>query len=94
MTCQRCGKCCSTQGSPPFFDQTQTGQLSLDALPPHLRTSYRRQRDTDPYRYDRGLPCFWWNPDTKLCKHYEHRPPICRDYPGGEPCINERSKGR
>ena len=25
-------------------------------------------------------PCFWLDQVTTSCKHYEHRPKICRDY--------------
>ena len=26
---------------------------------------------------------------TRKCLHHERRPPMCRDYPEGEPCIRE-----
>jgi len=25
--------------------------------------------------------CDWFDPETRLCKHHNERPPVCRDYP-------------
>lgn len=30
--------------------------------------------------------CKNWDPDTRLCKIYDDRPTMCRDYPYGNPC--------
>jgi Fe-S-cluster containining protein len=27
-----------------------------------------------------GKPCYWWDPETKGCAHYENRPQLCRDF--------------
>ena len=36
-------------------------------------------------------PCTWWNPETKLCRHHEHRPQVCRDFEVGSPgCLEWR----
>ena len=37
--------------------------------------------------------CIWFDPDTKGCSHYEHRPMICREFEvGGEDCLRIRGK--
>lgn len=28
-----------------------------------------------------GQPCIWLDPETKACRHYEHRPTSCRVWP-------------
>jgi Fe-S-cluster containining protein len=30
------------------------------------------------------MPCLWWDPVTKKCRHYEWRPVVCRDFAVGE----------
>lgn len=41
--------------------------------------------------YDDSAPCLWLDPETLACKHYDHRPGICRDYPlAGPECHAER----
>jgi Fe-S-cluster containining protein len=37
------------------------------------------------------LPCLWLDPQTRRCRHYEHRPVVCRDFEvGGEECLAHR----
>jgi Fe-S-cluster containining protein len=32
-------------------------------------------------------PCLWLHVPSKRCRHYNHRPSICRNFPlGGEEC--------
>jgi hypothetical protein len=39
----------------------------------------------------RDGPCLWLDPQTKRCRHYEHRPDICREFPvGGLSCLGWR----
>jgi len=36
-------------------------------------------------------PCIWLDQATGKCKHYEHRPDVCRDFEvGGAGCIRRR----
>jgi Fe-S-cluster containining protein len=36
-------------------------------------------------------PCLWLDPQTKRCRHYEHRPDVCREFPlGGLSCLGWR----
>ena len=34
-------------------------------------------------------PCIWLDMKTRMCKHYEHRPSICRTFPVGEKACRE-----
>ncbi len=82
ITCENCGACCSTQGTPPF---SWTGD---DRPPPDLVWDVKRHGG----RYDASLPCLWFDEKTKLCLHYEARPEACRSEvnPGDEVCLNFR----
>lgn len=46
-------------------------------------------------RYDRSLPCLWFDEVKKRCRHYDHRPAACREavVPGDEFCHEFRAKG-
>ena len=38
-------------------------------------------------------PCFWFDLETRKCKHYEYRPTACREFEvGGDYCLNVRKK--
>lgn len=40
-----------------------------------------------------NTPCCWLDLETKKCKHYEHRPKICRDFQlGGSDCVELRRR--
>ena len=69
ITCEGCGKCCEKQGTPPF------SHAGDDKPPPELEWDIDAHAD----RYDRGLPCLWFDTETKKCNHYEHRPDACRN---------------
>lgn len=46
---------------------------------------------------EQTIPCLWLDEDTKRCKHYEHRPEVCRDsvmVPGNGPCLSTRKRFR
>lgn len=44
------------------------------------------------------LPCLWYDEASKRCKHYEHRPDVCRDpevmSPGNPACLASRKHFR
>jgi len=39
-----------------------------------------------------GSPCIWYDTTTRRCKHYEHRPAICRNYDPGEVSCNRQRR--
>ncbi len=87
--CGGCGWCCERMGTPPL-----EAMSDLDAMPAVLRDellAYREDLRTHPHTLSRevqNLPCSWWDERDRVCKHYEHRPPICRDFEiGGDECV-------
>lgn len=78
MTCDNCGACCSQQGTPPFG-------LDFDDLPDDLKWD----RWAHANRYDLGLPCLWYDAETRRCQHYDHRPLACREFVAGELDCND-----
>jgi len=85
MGCTACGACCDHLG----FNLTEKrpdleARAGWDDWP-------RSQEDARfilahwHYRPDAkdawDATCDMWDPDTKRCRDYEHRPPVCRDYP-------------
>jgi Fe-S-cluster containining protein len=55
---------------------------------------YREEeKRTGRTRHELGLPCVWYDAESKQCRHYEHRPDICRTFPvGGEGCLFWRER--
>ncbi len=82
-------------GLPPF----ETGLACVDPpLPAHLIDELQEQLDgridIDVRNEALGAvtpmpcsPCLWLDPHTKLCKHYEYRPQLCRDFFCGDECL-------
>lgn len=63
-------------------------RLFGDKPPPELEWDI----DEHAFRYDQGLPCLWYDAETRQCKHYEHRPEVCREFEmGGDDCLEMRS---
>ena len=77
VSCDDCGACCSAVGHPHFY-RNSNDEL-WEQLPEHLKKEVNEYIDnlTD---IDLGQPCFWLDPETKQCKHYEYRPQVCRDF--------------
>jgi Fe-S-cluster containining protein len=62
-----------------------------DALPQSLKSEIEdfriKVRPNSPHEQ----PCLWLDLATKRCRHYEHRPKLCRDFAlGGEECLGFR----
>ena len=83
-TCDDCGACCLQQGHPPFRGE------EWNRVPPELRAplyEYLASREENDF----GRPCIWLDLQTRRCRHYEHRPQICRDFERGcAMCIHVR----
>ena len=90
-SCEGCGLCCTTMGMPQFF-----GHLALPGMDPIWETVPGDVKDEllefiDEGGAELGVPCFWFDTKSKLCKHYEYRPQICRDFEMGNPhCVRLR----
>lgn len=76
VSCDGCGACCMQQGHPPYTDE------ELAVVPAELKTpldAYLAGLEGD----DTGRPCLWLDLETRQCRHYEHRPQICRNFERG-----------
>ena len=92
-SCEGCGACCQFVGHPMFL-RLVGADLHVDPhyddLPEELKS------ELDDYTEgltanDWGTPCIWLDGSTKLCRHYEHRPEMCREFElGGDDCLRIR----
>jgi Fe-S-cluster containining protein len=83
-----------TPGHPVFYDDYEDGIRKAE-LPPELERELREywarlfaecRRGERPYADDLGEPCIWLEEDG-TCRHYAHRPSVCRDFEvGGDDC--------
>ena len=88
-SCRQCGACCRKQGSPAFLPE------EIEALPQELRDIVNLFIEHDPSRYDKEMPCYFWDSKSKRCRIYEFRPWICREFePGSEDCRVWRRRAR
>lgn len=85
LTCEGCGACCTEQAGLPIHlvsDRADFRLQPVTPLPEELAAELREIRDRwlkeNSFPPD-GTPCIWYDPDTRKCKHYEHRPELCRD---------------
>jgi Fe-S-cluster containining protein len=72
-------------GTPPF----DHGDERWRSVPARLRAEIVARRRSSP---PRG-PCFWLDLAARRCRHYEHRPDVCRDFKlGGDGCLWSRKE--
>lgn len=86
-SCDGCGACCSLMMMPPFEDEDDAMYV-----PPELEAELDEVWQaslSDPTLSRIGKPCFWFNVETRKCKHYEFRPAICRRFEIGNPICRE-----
>ena len=59
------------------------GEKYWHQLPGKLKEEW--QAFVDSYRREGELdgPCFWFDQETRLCKHHQVRPQVCRDFEAG-----------
>jgi Fe-S-cluster containining protein len=95
-SCTGCGCCCEGIGSPvavyasrrPFDDGHPFRPPELPAaliaeIDAHFAGLVRGQEPQDQ--------CLWFDVTTRQCRHYEYRPPLCREYElGGRACLSLR----
>lgn len=75
-SCDHCGACCMQAGHPPYIDDERQW-LDFELLA--LLNAYLATLEDD----DIGRPCIWLDLETRRCRHYEHRPQVCRDFQRG-----------
>jgi Fe-S-cluster containining protein len=80
--CDSCGACCTGQAAlPVHLVGTHFRSEAVSPLPESLQAELRAAIETfqrDGWPAD-GTPCMWYDAEKKQCKHYEHRPVLCRD---------------
>jgi Fe-S-cluster containining protein len=94
--CNNCGLCCMHMRTPPFYGE---GDPSWAALPPELRAEIDQWVPLEPGtspRHDWMVahdgpvnPCIWLDLVTGRCRHYEHRPDVCREFEVGSTSCRE-----
>ena len=88
LSCDGCGVCCDEQGLPPGYVVPSLLLFIPEALREEIARHQEEERETGRTRRDRGLPCIWYDMETKRCRHYEYRPDTCRDVVvGGSSCL-------
>ncbi len=97
-SCEGCGVCCFGIGSPVVlyasrpdyadphpFRPPNLPQDLIDEINLHFSGLLRGQEPQDC--------CLWFDHTTRLCKHHEYRPQVCRDYEiASRECLRERRK--
>ncbi len=95
-SCGGCGLCCLGIGSPPIYYATyphlqgphpfrpaDLPQHLIDEIDEKFLGVFRGQEPPDT--------CIWHDTTTGLCRNYEWRPQVCRDYDlGGRECLSLR----
>jgi len=80
VNCNDCGMCCMHMNVPPF--------TYMDGDEPPSEFKQEIDLYVNSVRYsDDAIPCMWLDVSTGKCKHYDHRPAVCKDFEvGGESC--------
>ncbi|MDC4206433.1 MAG: YkgJ family cysteine cluster protein [Candidatus Manganitrophus sp.] len=93
VSCDGCGACCEEQGMPPGYLFPALIDFLPEALRKEIEFHQEEERRTGATRFERGLPCIWYDLETKRCRHYDYRPDICREIPvGGRSCLFWRER--
>ena len=85
--CNGCGACCLHMAVPPYDDDELLG------MPDIVRDEMVGVRKTRSIQFaiygTDYIPCGFFNPITRQCRHYENRPAVCRAYEAGsDSCIS------
>lgn len=103
-SCNGCGACCREQESPPGYVLFLLGEGDgwpdeadaerFNSLPPEALQSLKDHHARIMSGERRpNQACIWFEPATKGCRFYEHRPQICRELEvGSEGCRNWRKE--
>jgi uncharacterized protein len=98
-SCECCGACCLVVTRPPFLRVfEERGEEAWERLKwdrPDLASEFladeaARRVSHGPFY---GTPCFWFEPATGRCRHYDWRPKACRAFEvGSEDCRDARRR--
>jgi|SRR5579859_1831184 len=81
-SCRDCGACCTEQAALPLSWYLAAQPLGdPGAIPPELLAELREllvRFRGEGFPPDRS-PCIWYDAETRRCRHYDHRPAICRE---------------
>lgn len=69
---------------PPGYLDPSLLTFLPDALRDEIAWHQKEEEDAGWTRHERGLPCIWLDPETRLCTQYAYRPDRCRDFPVGD----------
>ncbi len=83
--CTSCGACCLNVNLLPLTEGI------APAIPAHLRAELEAIA-AGPLKGRGAEPCVWLNRATCRCEHYEHRPPVCREFALGRTTCNALRK--
>ena len=85
--CQGCGVCCMHMGYPAYMDPADQSfdAVYFNAMPDDIKAELMAYIETyqKPQGSDLDGPCFWFDMETRQCKHHEYRPRVCRDFEVG-----------
>lgn len=69
---------------PPIDGSDPADEMWWESLPTELQDEINAVEGC-------AKPCVWLDLETKRCRHYELRPPVCREFvPGNEVCLEDR----
>ncbi|MFK8114679.1 MAG: YkgJ family cysteine cluster protein [Rubripirellula sp.] len=93
--CGDCGACCMHMGFPPYMGMSEgeTPEEFWKVMPDDLKSELLAYMSSysPPAEGELDGPCVWLDSSTKLCKHHEHRPRVCRDFQvGSQGCLEWR----
>lgn len=93
QSCDGCGGCCEGIGSPvAIYASRRSYGATHPFRPPNLPIELIAEIDQNFTGLTRGQEpqdrCLWFDPIRRECRHYEFRPPLCREYElGGRACL-------
>ena len=92
INCDGCGICCMHMAVPPFLPE------ETDGLPEDIREEFRAILATREIQFTATdsdfVPCAWFDWATRQCRHYDHRPEVCREFEVGcDACVDLRRNG-
>lgn len=89
--CSDCGACCTAQAALPVHLIVEWYRMDpCSPLPAELAAELRAAVERfglEGWPAD-GTPCIWYDAAARRCRHYDHRPTLCREVvaPGDESC--------